>query len=119
MTETSKWWKHSLSDLKTAEYNLEGGLLNAAAFYAQQAAEKALKALQIAKLGKFERTHDLVYLAKSINAPAEILRLCELIAPFYTVTRYPNAEVPFDKRKVSSVVKTSREVVEWARRNLK
>ena len=119
MTEASKWWKHSLSDLKTAEFNLKGGMLNAAAFYAQQSAEKALKSLQIGRLGGFERTHDLVYLAKSIDAPAEILVLCELITPFYTVTRYPNAEVPFDKRKVSSVVEASREVVEWAKQNLR
>ncbi|MEE9224125.1 MAG: HEPN domain-containing protein [Thermoplasmata archaeon] len=119
MTETSKWWNHSRSDLETAEYNLKGEMLNAAAFYAQQAAEKALKALQIERLGRFDRTHDLLYLARSVDAPAEILRHCELIAPFYTVTRYPNAEVPFDKREVSSVVKASGEVMEWVGKSLK
>ena len=55
MKESSRWWKHSLSDLETAEYNLKGGMLNAAAFYAQQAAEKALKAVQIEKLGRYSR----------------------------------------------------------------
>jgi len=119
MKEASKWWKHSITDLKTAEYNLRGGMLNAAAFYSQQAAEKALKALQIKKLDRFERTHDLVYLAKSVEAPDTIVKLCGLIAPFYTVTRYPDVEVSFDERKVSSVVEATREVVQWVERTLK
>lgn len=119
MTETSKWWNHSRSDLEIAEYNLKGDMLNAAAFYAQQATEKALKALQIETLGRFERTHDLVYLAKSVDATPEVLQLCELIAPFYTVTRYPDVEVSFGKGEVSSVVEACREVVEWVRQNLK
>lgn len=119
MKEASRWWKHSLSDLETAEYNLKGGMLNAAAFYAQQAAEKALKAMQIDKLGRFERTHDLVYLAKSVEAPDEVIEQCELISPFYTVTRYPDVEVSFNTKKVSSVVEATKEVVEWVRQTLK
>ncbi len=94
-------------------------MLNAAAFYAQQAAGKAPKSLQIETLGRFERTHDLVYLAKSVDASPEILQLSELIAPFYTVTRYPDVEASFGKGKVSPVIEASREVVEWVRRNLK
>lgn len=78
-----------------------------------------MKALQTKKLGRFERTHDLVYLAKSAGSPQGVIELCELIAPFYTVTRYPDTEVPFDTRKVSSVVEASRGVVKWVERALK
>ncbi|MFQ6129761.1 MAG: HEPN domain-containing protein [Candidatus Hadarchaeaceae archaeon] len=116
--EVKNWWKSGKNDLETARYNLNGNRLDAAAFFAQQAAEKVLKALQIKKLGKFERTHDLILLAKSVDAPMEVIQLCELIAPFYTVTRYPDVLVSYDKRKVSSVVEASEKVGEWVGRNL-
>ncbi|MEA1904749.1 MAG: HEPN domain-containing protein [Candidatus Hadarchaeota archaeon] len=87
--------------------------------FAQQAAEKALKALQIKKLGRFERTHDLIMLAKSVDAPIEVIQLCELIAPFYTITRYPDVRVSYDERKVSSVIDASEKVGKWVEQNLK
>lgn len=100
--EIENWWESGKKDLETARYNLSGDRLDAAAFLAQQAAEKSLKALQIKKFGKFEKTHDLVLLAKSINALMGTIQLCELITPFYTVTRYPDVRVPYDKKFLPS-----------------
>ena len=116
--EAENWWRSARSDLETARYNLDGERLSAAAFYAQQATEKALKSLQIVRLRKFQKTHDLVLLAKSVDAPREIMELCEIIGPFYTVTRYPDVRVPYDKDTVRSVLQGSVEVLEWARDNL-
>lgn len=117
--EVSNWLKRALNDLDTARYNLNGKRYDAAAFFAQQAAEKALKALQIKRLGRFERTHDLVLLAKSVNSPKEIIQLCGIVAPFYTITRYPDVEIPYDKSKISSVVEASEKVVAWVEQNLR
>jgi HEPN domain-containing protein len=117
--ETGKWWKQSASDLTTAEYNLKGKRLSAAAFYSQQAVEKALKALQIERSDRFDRTHDLVYLADKLGAPDDIVKLCEIITPFYTATRYPDVETRYDSRKAKSLLKASREVVEWVERSLR
>jgi HEPN domain-containing protein len=117
--EVKNWIKSGEKDLETAKYNLTGDRLDAAAFFAQQATEKALKSLQIEKLGRFEKTHDLVLIAKSVGAPPEMIDLCELIAPFYTVTRYPDVLAPYDKEKVSSVVEACEKVVEWVKRLLK
>lgn len=38
---------------------------------------------------------------------------------FYTVTRYPDVEVSFNTKKVSSVVEATKEVIEWVRQILK
>ncbi|MBI2675183.1 MAG: HEPN domain-containing protein [Candidatus Aenigmarchaeota archaeon] len=51
--DTQKWLWKAEKDFATAMYNFEGGKLDAAAFYSQQSAEKALKALQIERLGRF------------------------------------------------------------------
>ncbi len=117
--EIKNWLESGKNDLKTASYNLDGGRLDAAAFFAQQAAEKFLKAMQIKKLGKFEKTHDLVLLAKSVGAPTRIIKLCEILAPFYTVTRYPDVRISYGKEKVSSAVEASEKVGRWVEQNLR
>ena len=94
--ETREWLEKAEEDFDIAKYNLEGGKYPAVAFYSQQSIEKMLKALQIEKLGKFDRTHDLVLLAKSVDAPAEIIEICEKINPFYVITCYPNAFFEYD-----------------------
>ncbi len=119
MEEAEKWWEKAKEDLETAEYNLKGDMLNAAAFFAQQAVEKALKSLEIKKLGKFEKVHDLVLLAKHVNAPGRVIELSEKITPFYTITRYPDVEISYNKGEVSFIIKASNEVLEWVKRELK
>jgi len=47
--EAEIWWKQALEDLDTAKFNFSGRKFDAAAFFAQQATEKALKALYINK----------------------------------------------------------------------
>jgi len=41
--EVKIWLEEAEHDIDVAEYNLEGNMLDAAAFFSQQAAEKALK----------------------------------------------------------------------------
>ncbi|MBB5254068.1 HEPN domain-containing protein [Sulfurisphaera ohwakuensis] len=56
--EAVKWFKQALEDLTTAKDTITTGHYYASAFWAKQAAEKALKALLIDR-GKIERTYDL------------------------------------------------------------
>ncbi|MDY6866125.1 MAG: HEPN domain-containing protein [Halobacteriota archaeon] len=98
--EVKNWWKCAKEDLDVAEYCLEGDKIDAAAFYSQQSAEKALKTLQIQKLNRFDKTHDLLVLAKSINAPEEILTECGKITPFFIITRYQDGEIFYKKEDV-------------------
>lgn len=43
--EILRFWEQAQEDLETARYNSAGGKFYAAAFFCQQAVEKALKAL--------------------------------------------------------------------------
>ena len=111
--ETKQWLRKSEEDLKTARYNFDGSKLDTAAFFCQQAAEKALKAFQIEKLNRFDKIHDLVKLARSIKANAKIIKMAEELNPHYIATRYPIAEV-YDKEDVKTYIKLAEEIIKWA-----
>ena len=117
--ETKKWLKKAEMDIKTANYNFEGNIHDAAIFYSQQAVEKALKALQIEGFNRFDKTHDLINLAKSINADKRILELCDKINPSYFVSRYPDIEKNYNKEEVKEILNASKEVLEWMKKRLK
>ena len=116
--EAKEWLDKSIEDLETAKFNLNGNKYNFAIFLCQQSIEKALKAMQIEKLNKFDKTHDLTRLAKSINAPTEIINFCEDISPYYTITRYPDIGESLNKADAFSKMKKSEKVITWVKQNL-
>lgn len=113
--ETLKWLRQAEEDLKTAEACAKAERLDASAFYSQQAAEKALKAIQIQKLNRFEKTHDLLTLADSVKAPAGIIECCVKLNSYYTITRYPDVGEPIAKETIKDLLDKARKVVEWAK----
>jgi HEPN domain-containing protein len=117
--EVERWLEKADEDLETAKYNLRGKMLNAAIFYSQQATEKALKALQIKKLNKFEKIHDLVKLAESVDANKRILDLCDQINPVYSVSRYPDViGNKYSREEVEEILKSSKKVLEWVKEEI-
>ena len=116
--ETRGWLNKAEEDLDTAKFNLNGGKYSFAIFLCQQSIEKALKAMQIEKLNKFDKIHDLTRLAKSISAPAEIINFCEDISPYYTITRYPDIGESLNKTDAFSKLKKSEKVITWVKQNL-
>ena len=118
--EVLKWWKLAERDLDTAEYNFRGNKYYAAAFFCQQAAEKALKALDLKKSGKIIRTHDLLFLCNRINAPESITEKCIRITPVYTESRYADFSgiKSYTISKVKEILSYTREVLKWAKENL-
>ncbi len=119
MKEAWSWLRKAEDDLKTAEVCMKGKRLDASAFHSQQAAEKALKAVQILTLEKFDKVHDLLALAGSVKAPDGVVRHCIKLNPYYTITRYPDVLEPTTEETAKELVKESREVVEWAKRTVK
>ena len=117
--EAEAWMRRAKRDAMISRYNFQGKMYDAAAFYAQQATEKALKALSIETNGTFRRSHDLVELASEVEAPSEVLRMCAVVSPAYTGTRYPDMPELGTKEDVRNVVKASREVVKWVSSRLK
>jgi HEPN domain-containing protein len=116
--EAGKWLKKAEQDIDTAQYNLIGSKFEAAAFFAQQSAEKALKALFILKHKRLWKNHDLVMLGEKVGAPKQILKICDKINPHYIVTRYP-IEAEYRTEDVETVVKNSKKILKWAKSQLK
>src|SRR3972149_5531077 len=88
--DAKEWFRRARRYLRVASDNIESGYADVAAFYCQQSAEFALKALQVHLLGRFERTHDLTRLAKEVSSPPRILKLAAAISPVYVAARYPD-----------------------------
>ncbi|MBI2910392.1 MAG: HEPN domain-containing protein [Chloroflexi bacterium] len=117
--EAEAWLTQSEEDLGTAEDCLKIKRFKAAAFYSHQAAEKALKAVQIGGQGRFDKIHDLVRLAAKVDAPKEVAESCAKLNPYYIVPRYPDAGLETGVQAVTRLPAMSRRVVEWARQALK
>lgn len=75
-------------DLASARVLFQGARFYAAAFFAQQTAEKAL---YIERFLKLPRTHDLIELAEALGAETGLLEQARLLTPDYLLTRYPDA----------------------------
>ncbi len=92
--EVLNWLAEARADLQHAEASIELKHYSWACFAAQQAAEKALKALAMHVVGEYPRGHDLVKLYRMIREALDIelseTSLAKLSA-FYTQARYPNA----------------------------
>jgi len=92
--EVLNWLTESKADLQHAESSLQIGDYNWACFAAQQAAEKALKALIMHTLGEYPRGHDLIKLYRKVKNYTD-LKLNESalarLSAYYTLARYPNA----------------------------
>ncbi len=90
--ETEGWWRQAETDLRASEWNLEGGFPYMATWCAQQAAEKALKALWLERLGELPpRTHDLRRLGRTLAAPETTLLDLDVLVQALDRARYPDA----------------------------
>ncbi len=87
------WLAQGRRDLDLARHAAAGGFHEWACFAAQQAAEKAVKAL-VAALGGEARGHAIVAMAMLIpdppGFPAELLDRARQLDRHYIPTRYPN-----------------------------
>ena len=118
MEEDAKAWINEADEnLVTAKLLYENERFKDASFYTQQAAEKALKAVQINKLKKFDKIHDLVGLAQSVKAPRDIVNDCADLTEYYIDSRYPTTKVVTEK-EAEDLIEKCEGVLEWAKLNL-
>lgn len=117
--DAREWYRRSLRYLRVAADNIKSGYADVAAFYCQQAAEFALKALQIHHHGRFDRTHDLTRLAKDMSAPPRIMKIAATISPTYVAARYPDVKGSrITRRKAEGYLDDARRLVRWVRRQI-
>jgi HEPN domain-containing protein len=126
-SEALKWLVQAESDCRKAFNDLRTEDWDSAAFWSQQCAEKALKALLLSS-GKVYRGHDLLDIARVVREELGLdlsLLLDDLreLTIHYTVARYPNAAnaIPselYSESKARELVERAKRVLEWVKRNL-
>ncbi len=120
--EVKNWLRQAKNDLAAAKNSLNSRNFDWACFQAQQAAEKALKAVYIKIKKSLLKVHDLVKLSREVGAPPDIILKCTKIAPVYFEVRYPEGdELPSEKitkEKAEELIQLSEEVLLWTEKKL-
>ena len=112
------WLRYAISDLEIARITQSPQiLLDGLCFHAQQAAEKALKAVLIAQAIPFPRTHNITILIdllpQDISLPSE-MEAAALLTDYAVLTRYPGNLEPITEEEYSEAVRLAETVVHWA-----
>jgi len=92
MNRSSDWLAQALRDLEKAKLDLQYEYWEWACFTAQQAAEKAVQALLIAR-GADVWGHAITPMLralKDVNVPPQLIEHAQLLDTFYIPARYPN-----------------------------
>ena len=111
------WLRVTREDLALASARVPGVGFAPLCFHAQQAAEKAVKAVLLARAVTFPYVHDLGRLLDlcrqaGLVVPEDVAQ-ADLLTDFATITRYPgNAEIGLEEYE--SGISTARAVVTWA-----
>jgi len=111
-------WAQARADYAAAVTLLDAGVYFASVFFAQQAAEQALKAANIQKLGKIPRGHNLIQMCNALEAPIEIMNAAAELNPEFLATRSPEAvtSVPaqnYDRKSARLHLKCAQTIVDW------
>jgi len=120
--ERSKdWLDEAEGDLEHAQNDIKGGFYNWACFSAQQAAEKAVKAVfqrMGAEAWGYSVADLLKELAKKHDVPAELVDVALELDKAYIPTRYPNAHPSGSPRRRYTKGEAGR-LIEYAERIVK
>jgi HEPN domain-containing protein len=116
----SRWINQAERDLKTSKNDLKSEDYHACLFWIQQAAEKALKAVLIYDSLGLIKTHDLILLARKCKAPRNIIEMCALLNPFYTMTRYPDVTYEeLDLEELEENINYAQQILEWCKKRIR
>ncbi len=110
-----EWLARAEEDLEAARVLDRSSLHALAAFHAQQAAEKALKALAIERGDGLLRTHDTERLARLVKAPDAITEAAAFLNVFYVGGRYPGVGAEVSVLDVERAIRAAAEVLAWSR----
>ena len=117
--ETRKWLGRAKKDLDTARLLLENKKHEESAFFSQQAAEKALKALSLEKHKRIRKIHDLVELGRDVKLPEHLLDDAKELTMAYVYSRYPDVEESKDLEEIAAgFLKYAEEILKWVETNL-
>lgn len=123
MEPAREWISRARSDLALARGKRKGIYLEDLCFHAQQAAEKAVKALLIHHGIQFPYVHDLgkllSLLEKATGDLPDSIRQATRLTQFAVEARYPGPTVPVREEEYREAVKLAGQVLRWAEKQLK
>jgi len=114
-----EWVNRARSNLAIASRpNTEGIYWEDLCFETQQAAEKALKAVLLARGIKFRYVHDLAELLTALDRDGlhlpDDIREAAVLTEYSVEARYPGPYEPVTEDEFRECLKIARTVVEWA-----
>ncbi len=117
-----EWLNRAGSDLVIARSRLEGAYLEDLCYHAQQAAEKAMKAVLLHRRGTFPYIHDLAELVNQLRqsgleVPAAVIEAVTL-TEFAVAGRYPGFDEPLSIDQWQHAVTKAEKTLEWARKSI-
>lgn len=97
--QARKWYRQAVHDLEMAEKNIAIGGYDVAAFLANQAVEKLLKAGFAMEASDIPRTHYIDELAAQLGLPEGLKEQVTDLTVDYTLARYPDVAdtVPYEQ----------------------
>jgi HEPN domain-containing protein len=112
-----EWLNRAKSNLLLARTRRAGIYLEDLCFNAQQAAEKAIKALLIQRAVAFPYVHDVAQLLTLVErAGVEIppaVKQGERLTRFAVFTRYPGIASPIRPEELTEARRIAEEVIQW------
>ena len=117
-----EWMNQARGSLARAKTRLPGTYLEDSCFDAQQAAERAVKAVLLGRGVEFPHVHDLAWLLSLLEAhgeriPAEVRKVSRLTG-YAMHSRYPNLEEAVSEEEYAETIAIAEDVVGWAERRL-
>ena len=120
------WLEFANADLETADFLYEKQYprqLEIICYHCQQAGEKAIKALYIAKEipGGIPRKHDLWFLLEQmknvVDIPESIYDAAEKLDPYAIVFRHPG-ENRVDDYRAKQAIGLAEAIIDWVNQNI-
>ncbi len=114
-----EWFNRARSNLILAKNRVAGVYLEDLCFGAQQAAEKAIKAVLIQRGINFPYVHDLIRLLSLLEQTGETIpeavRKAEALTTYASTTRYPGTGSPVTEQEYTEAISVAEAVVQWAK----
>ena len=112
-----EWMNRARSNLAMAKTRISGAYLEDLCFQAQQAAEKAIKAMMIMRDIDFPYVHDLTRLLVILESNGERIpdrvRRAANLTQYAVATRYPGIEQPVSDQQYTEAIEDAEAVVMW------
>jgi HEPN domain-containing protein len=119
-SDPGEWLRHARSNLSRcrSDCRLPEVLFEDLCFDAQQAAEKAIKAVLVLRGRRFPKTHDLAELvtlvaATGVEVPLEVLE-AKRLTPYAVAGRYPGVSEDASEQDYREALGIAEKVVAWA-----